>query len=160
MHKRTIITMLIIANLVLMVEVGALVYLSCYVYHNSLGSRECDMSYDIRLCEPVSMEPIQLENKHYIRGGTYAVEGTQEAHLNITYNYAPHYYRVMGEKGIRSIYGMTGAESIPVLKAAMEKLADDVDSDYWESTEGNAKRALAGLLAFAQMRPDGVWEGD
>ena len=25
------------------------------------------------------------------------------------------------------------------------------------STEGNAKRALCGLLAFAQMRPDGVW---
>lgn len=38
--------------------------------------------------------------------------------------------------------------------------ADDVDDNYWEPTEGNAKRALAGLLAFAQMRPDGVWAGD
>jgi hypothetical protein len=47
-----------------------------------------------------------------------------------------------------------------VLKAAMEQLGDDVDPDYWKATEGNAKRALAQLLAFAQLRPDGVWDGD
>lgn len=80
--------------------------------------------------------------------------------MNITYNYAKHYYRVFGEKGIRTIYGMTGAESIPIIKAAMAQLGDDVSADYWEDTEGNAKKALAGLLAFAQMRPDGVWDGD
>ena len=80
--------------------------------------------------------------------------------FTITYNYAKHYYRVFGEKGIRTIYGMTGAESIPIIKAAMAQLGDDVSTDYWEDTEGNAKKALAGLLAFAQMRPDGVWDGD
>lgn len=57
-------------------------------------------------------------------------------------------------------HGMTGAESIPVIKAAMEQLDDDVSGNYWEATEGNAKKALAGLLAFAQMRPDGIWKGD
>lgn len=118
------------------------------------------MSYDISLREPVTGRTIEFELKHYIRGGTYAIGGTQEAWLNITYNYADHYYRVFGEKGIRTIYGMTGAESIPVIKAAMEQLGDDVSGDYWESTEGNAKQALAGLLAFAQMRPDGIWEGN
>lgn len=66
----------------------------------------------------------------------------------------------MGKKGIRTIYGMTGAESIPIIKEAMERLGNDVDPDYWESTEGNAKAALSGLLAMAQMRPDGVWDGD
>lgn len=101
-----------------------------------------------------------MDAAHQMRGGTYAVGGTQEAWLNITYNYAEHFYNVLGEKGIRTIYGMTGAESIPLLKAAMEKLGDDVDEDYWKSTEGNAKAALAGLLALAQMRPDGVWDGD
>ena len=29
-----------------------------------------------------------------------------------------------------------------------------------EPTEGNAKKALAQLLAFTQMRPDGIWNGD
>lgn len=114
------------------------------------------MSYDIYLRDPVTHDTLQIETPHQIRGGTYAVGGTQEAWLNITWNYAKHYYRVFGEKGIRTIYGMTGAESIPVLKEAISKLGDDVAEDYWEPTEGNAKRALHGLLALAQMRPDGV----
>ena len=118
------------------------------------------MSYDIYLRDPVTCETLEVETAHQIRGGTYAVGGTKEAWLNITWNYAKHYYRIFGEKGIRTIYGMTGAESIPVLKAAADKLGDEVSEDYWEPTEGNAKRALLGLLALAQMRPDGVWEGD
>lgn len=118
------------------------------------------MSYDISLCDPVDGEVIQLEVPHMIRGGNYAIGGTTEAWLNVTYNYSKHFYRVFGEKGVRTIYGMTGAESIPIIKAAMDQLSDDVSQDYWEATEGNAKKALAGLLAFAQLRPDGVWKGD
>lgn len=118
------------------------------------------MSYDIRLCDPVTKETLEVDAPHHITGGTYKVGGNTECWLNITYNYADHFYRVMGEKGIRTIYGMTGAESIPVLKEAVSKLGDDVSDDYWEPTEGNAKKALYGLLALAQMRPDGVWDGD
>lgn len=118
------------------------------------------MSYDISLHDPVTKQTIMLDAPHDMRGGTYAVGGTQEAWLNITYNYAQHYYHSFGEMGIRTIYGMTGAESIPVLKAAIEKLGDDVVDDYWEPTEGNAKHALTQLLALAQMRPDGIWGGD
>jgi hypothetical protein len=66
----------------------------------------------------------------------------------------------MGEKGIRTIYGMTGAQSIPILRGAAAMLADDVAKNYWEPTEGNAKRALLQLVALAEMRPDGVWNGD
>jgi len=55
---------------------------------------------------------------------------------------------------------MSGAESIPILRAAADKLGDDVHDDYWQPTEGNAKRALFGLIALAQLRPDGVWKGD
>jgi hypothetical protein len=70
------------------------------------------------------------------------------------------YYKHLGEKGIRVIYDMTGAESIPVLKDVVSKLGDDRDPDYWKATEGNAKAALLQLIALANMRPDGVWEGD
>ena len=55
---------------------------------------------------------------------------------------------------------MTGAESIPVLERAISALGDDVASDYWIPTEGNAKRPLTQLLAMAQLRLDGVWKGD
>lgn len=118
------------------------------------------MSYDISLVDPVTKETLEVESPHQVQGGTYAVGGTTEAWLNITYNYSRFYYEVFGEKGIRTIYGMTGAESIPVIKKAMDKLGDDVDPDYWKATQGNAKRALAGLLALAQLRPDSIWDGD
>lgn len=118
------------------------------------------MSYDISLVDLVTRETLEVESPHQMRGGTYVLGGTSEAWLNITYNYGRFYREVFGEKGIRTIYGMTGAESIPVIKAAMDKLGDDVDPDYWKPTQGNAKKALAGLLALAQMRPDGVWDGD
>jgi hypothetical protein len=119
------------------------------------------MSYDIRLNDAVTGDVIQFDENHHIRGGTYAIGGTTEAWLNITYNYYPHFKQAFGDdEGVRCVYGKTGAESIPILNAAIAKLGDDVSSDYWEPTEGNAKRALCGLLALAQMRPDGVWEGD
>ncbi len=121
------------------------------------------MSYDISLCDPVTHETLKADSAHFISGGMRAIGGTTELWLNITWNYADFYYRkdVFGENGIRSIYGKTGAESIPMLEKAISALGDDVDdSDYWKATEGNAKRALCGLLAFAKMRPDGVWDGD
>lgn len=120
------------------------------------------MSYDIYLNDPVDNTPIELAEPHFMRGGTYAVGGTTQCWLNVTYNYGKFYHRddVLGEKGIRTIYGMTGAESIPVLEKAIAALGDETSDDYWDATEGNAKRPLMQLLAFARMRPDGVWDGD
>lgn len=116
------------------------------------------MSYDIRLVDPVSKETLQTEIAHEMRGGTYAVGGTKDLWLNVTYNYAEIIYRVLSDRGIRRIEGMTGAESIPILEDAINQLGDDTDPDYWKATEGNVKRALCQLLALARLRPDGVWE--
>ena len=55
---------------------------------------------------------------------------------------------------------MTGLESIPVLEKAINALGNDVNEDYWEATEGNAKKPRIQLLTMAKMRPDGTWEGD
>ncbi len=57
-------------------------------------------------------------------------------------------------------HAMTGAESIPVLERAASALGDDVSDNYWDATEGNAKRPLLKLAALAKMHPDGVWDGD
>lgn len=141
------------------------------------------MSYDIELCDPVSHETQLLDTPHQMAGGMYALGGTQEMWLNVTYNYSRWYYKpgVFSEtredsKGIRAIYGLTGAESIPVLRnaiAALESMlgeyVDDGDREacekqgvtgYWLPTRQNAIRPLYQLLALAQMRPDGIWEGD
>lgn len=139
------------------------------------------MSYDIYLSDPVTKEPLLLDAPHQITGGTYAIGGTQKAWLNVTYNYARWYLMegVFPEqnelKGIRSIYGLTGAESIPVLKNAISVLeqstldlsAEEIakfkahgSTGYWMPTRTNAIKPLYGLLAFAQLRPDGIWTGD
>lgn len=118
------------------------------------------MSYDLGLKDSVSGEWLQLDEPHQMKGGTYCVGGQTEATFNITYNYADHFYRVIGPEGIRTLYGKSGAETIPMLKEAIQELGDDVDDNYWKSTEGNAKRSLQSLLALAQMRPDGIWDGD
>ncbi len=118
------------------------------------------MSYDIELTDPKTGEICMLDERHQLRGGTYCIGGTDLAELNVTYNYSEHFYRVMGEKGIRSIYGLTGEQSVSVLKSAIEQLGDDVSRNYWDATEGNAKAALRNLLTLAEMAPHGVWKGD
>jgi len=118
------------------------------------------MSYDIDLLDPVTREVIELDSKHELRGGTYCIGGTTDASFNITYNYAKHFYKLLGDNGIRTIYGMSGADSIPLLEEAISKLNDDVSDNYWEPTEGNTKRALLSLVALAKLRPDGIWSGD
>lgn len=137
------------------------------------------MSYDIELVDQVTGETLELDDPHHMRGGTYAVGGTTRARLNITFNYAEQFRRVFVElpwprakapawlrdrggpvNGIRTIYGLTGAESLPVLDRAIDMLADNVDDDYWTATDGNVKRALVQLRALAAMRPDGLWSGD
>ena len=87
------------------------------------------MSYDISLCDPVTKEPLVTDLPHMMTGGTYAIGGTRELWLNVTYNYARWYYEPgvfapteEESKGIRTIYGLTGAESIPVLKNAISAL--------------------------------------
>lgn len=119
------------------------------------------MSYSIELIDPITKETLEIDEPHMMRGGTYAIGGTTCLELNVTYNYGNHFRMAFNnEEGIRIIYGMTGAESIPILEAAAKKLKNDVSEDYWEPTEGNAKRAILQLRSMAIMRPDGIWEGD
>ena len=140
------------------------------------------MSYDIYLRDRVTKETVHFDTPHQMAGGTYAVGGTTEAWLNVTYNYAQWYYKDgvfpdNGEdnSGIRSIYGLSGAESIPVLEHAiktLESMTEDLTEKeiqeykdggaggYWTPTRANAIRPLYQLLAMAKMRPDAEWSGD
>lgn len=140
------------------------------------------MSYDIRLVDPVTKDTVNFDTPHQMTGGTYAVGGTTEAWLNITFNYARWYYKdgVFPDKGednsgIRSIYGMSGADSIPVLELAieiLESMTEDLTDEeireyeekdvtgYWLPTRANAIKPLYQLLAMAKMRPDAEWDGD
>lgn len=135
------------------------------------------MSYDIYLTDPATHDTIILDHPHQMNGGTYALGGTQEAWLNVTWNYSDWYYKdyAFGNKGIRTIYGLSGVQSIPVLEQVIKGLEDSPEelpehtiqdyeahgvTGYWVPTKTNAIKPLYQLLALARMRPDGVWEGD
>lgn len=126
------------------------------------------MSYDINLLDPITKEIIEINDAHFLQGGTYQMGGSKELTLNITYNYSKILHRVIQPKntpsdyktGIRSLYGITALEAIPILEAAISNLKDDVDEDYWKATEGNTKRALNNLLTMCKMRPDAIIDGD
>ncbi|TVR08183.1 MAG: hypothetical protein EA401_14290 [Planctomycetota bacterium] len=83
-----------------------------------------------------------------------------------TYNVSPMWRDGYPDRGIRAHYGMTGRDSLPVLRTLRDHL------------EGNHERLLAmnpsngwgdyyGALAFvhslimaAMRHPDQIWEGD
>lgn len=118
------------------------------------------MSYDIDYTCKCCGQLLEL-NESFEDGGTYALGGTHKTMLNVTYNYSKHYYKHLDtEKGIRWLYGKTGTETIERLESAIKALKDDTNEDYWEPTEGNAKKALVRLLSFAKAFPDGIWSGD
>ena len=119
------------------------------------------MSYDINMINPKTKDVIKFEEKHEFTGGMYVLGGTDEARLNITYNYGKYYYKhIDKEKGIRWLYGKIGKVCLPVLEKAIKVLGTNKDSDYWKSTPGNAGNALLGLIAFCKARPDGLFIGD
>ena len=126
------------------------------------------MSYDINLLDPISKEIIEINDARFLRGGTYKMGGSKELTLNITYNYSEILRQVIQPEdtpseyktGIRSLYGMTALEVVPILEVAISHLKDNVDEDYWKATEGNVKRALNNLLTMCKMRPDAIIDGD
>jgi len=119
------------------------------------------MSFDISFMDDDS-ETIQLKEKHDHKGGTYALGGTEFACLNVTYNYSTHFYKVI-QGGIRT-FNQERAETIkPILEKAIEQMSDETaNDDYWDGTEGNARKALMNLLALAELvlaeAPDAIVE--
>lgn len=102
-----------------------------------------------------------VEVPRHVEGGTYAVGGIDLADISITYNYAQHFRdHIDREKGLRWLYGKTGAETIPRLQAAVMALGTVRDDDYWADTPGNAGHALSVLLGWARLHPAAVWDGD
>ena len=114
------------------------------------------MSYYVNFLDPVSKEIIELDEPHFMRGGTYAVGGTRSLSLNVTYNYSPNYMKHGFH--LKDLDGKTAVDMIAEMERVISELGDDVDPDYWKPTDGNAKRALKQLLVMAKMRPDAIVE--
>lgn len=106
------------------------------------------MSYDVSLEHPKTGKYAEVEL--FSEGGTYAVGGSREASLNVTYNYCRHYE-------FKTLNHMPASETIKSLKDAVEKLGTQKDNDYWNSTPGNCGHACNILLVWAEQYPDYIW---
>lgn len=93
----------------------------------------------------------------HTHGGTHALGGTQEAELNVTYNYSGHFVKHLHSEGIKWLSGKKASDTIEQLKKAVEVLGIIQDDDYWNPTTGNAGHALCILLEWAKLYPEGVW---
>lgn len=116
------------------------------------------MSYDVSLHNPDG-SMVQLDHRHQLRGGTYAVGGTTDATLNVTYNYSPILWQVWPKQGLEALEGLTALESISVLTNGMLSIPwEPADEDYWKPTNGNVRAMLGDLLVLAcQAPPESRW---
>ena len=87
------------------------------------------MSYGIELQKDGEAVHVSLHEE----GGTYVLGGKEEAALNITYNYSPHYHEHLDkEKGLRWLYGKTGEETELRLVTAVAILGTEQNTEpFW-----------------------------
>ena len=133
------------------------------------------MSYDINIVDK-DEKIIIVQDKIELRGGTFAIGGTNELSFNITYNYGDFYYQQFGEEGIRWLYGKKVEDTIfkiiEVIKdldiqaktfdyKPLDNMGNIIDVDsYWHPNPKNAANALRGLLNLATYGLNGYWDGD
>lgn len=108
------------------------------------------MSYDIWLEDPKTKQIPKLSEPLVGEGGTFAVGGSTDAELNVTYNYCRTYR-------FSELKGKTAKETINSLERAVRNLGTERSNDYWEPTPGNVGHACEILLNMAQQFPDYVW---
>lgn len=114
------------------------------------------MSYDVELINPETEEIAILPVAHD-DGGTHVQGGSNDAYLNITYNYSK-LFKIFHPEGIRYLDGKTGDECILMLSRGVDALGVDQDEDYWKATPGNAGHALNVLLRWAKWFPNYVFK--
>lgn len=109
------------------------------------------MSYDISLNDPVTGQAAVVPG-HLMYGGTYKADYhpetgeftpalNTEAELNITYNYSDYYYAAYPDLGIRTIYGVSGLDSVPILENMIEHIKKEYYKDGdWIYTKRTIRR--------------------
>jgi len=95
-------------------------------------------------------------------GGTKVAGGSEEAELNVTYNYGEVYRLVPKFLGFEFSIGFLNNRkalyTIAYLEHVVEVLGDKTYPDYWAPTPGNAGHAAAILLKWARLHPDATFE--
>lgn len=116
------------------------------------------MSYDVSVVDTDGNEVV-LSSTNVEQGGTYAIGGTRDAWLNITYNYSEFFRKQLGSDGIYRLDGMKPEEALPLVENAVDNMVGERDADYWAKTEGNAKAALTSLGKILKAAIEDGYDG-
>lgn len=91
-------------------------------------------------------------------GGTHQIGGTDQAELNVTYNYSEVYR--MFKFSLRDLDGKRAKDTIAELDRVADGIGRDAtpySRDYWSPTPGNALQPILRFLAWAKQYPDAYW---
>jgi hypothetical protein len=94
---------------------------------------------------------------NFCEGGTYVVGGTEEADLNVTYNYAKYTHQYLKE-GLKSLHNKKAKKFIKVFEKAVKQLGTEQDTDYWKATKGNVGYMFNILLKWAKQYPEAIFK--
>jgi hypothetical protein len=115
------------------------------------------MGYDIYLVNTKTKKTVKVPLHR--EGSTFALGGSEEAKVAITFNYSEFFYEhIDKEKGLEWLNGKTGLEVAPKLATAICKLGQTADDNYWKSTPGNAGKSLNVLLKWVFLHPEAIFE--
>jgi hypothetical protein len=114
------------------------------------------MSYNVCLIDPKINKIVTVPSHE--EGGTYAVGGSTNALLNITYNYSKHFCSALeSDEGIKWLRDKKASDVEHRLVAAISILGVKQNKDYWAATSGNAGYALSILLKWVKLYPNAVF---
>lgn len=95
-------------------------------------------------CYPV------VQVRPHSEGGTYDIDGTDEAEMDVTYNYSSKF-------NFRGLHGRTGEETLQELTETVIELGNAREGGYWQDTDGNVGYACSVLAVWASENPQATW---
>lgn len=111
------------------------------------------MSYDVDLLDNLSSRKVLKMPEKFEDGGTYAIGGTNDCSLNITFNYIEVFGSLVDDLHLKF-----AKDTLPALRAFCDQYKRaEPWKDYWAPTPGNARAAIMRLISFAEQHPTGVW---
>ena len=103
-----------------------------------------------------SGEPVKVDK--FQDGGTQVIGGSEEASLNVTYNYSKFYCVLLDKRlSLNWLNGKKACLCESRLRLAVQTLGLWRDTDYWAGTPGNAGWALNILLEWAVANPEATF---
>jgi hypothetical protein len=106
------------------------------------------LSYNISIERDDEILKIPLHTE----GGTYAMGGSDEADLNVTYNYSKLFR-------LANLDGMTVNDALVILAHKVAEFGVNQSNDYWQVTPGNVGHACMVVMSWCmeaiRQQPEG-----